>query len=60
MFCRYAVKYDDRIEQFETGVIPGKNPTPVFNYKKHHYFESVSEATLGYLLNANVGLFEQF
>ena len=39
---------------FKKKKVQGKNDKPDYEYKMHHYFESVSDEILNYILNSNV------
>lgn len=54
-FCTYTLLNDNKEkETFRTEAKVPQNGEVEFNYRKHHFFTTVDDQTLNYLLTSNV------
>lgn len=54
-FCTYTLMNDQKAkEEFKTEAKVPENGKVEFNYRKHHFFTTVDDQILNYLLTSNV------
>lgn len=54
-FVEYSLMNEEnKYENYRTETVSGKIPNPLFNYSKHHFYKSVTDKLLDYLMNSNV------
>jgi len=53
VFVQYALNFD-KSRKYQTDEVDGKNPNPVFNFKRVHHVDTVTPSILRYLNNGQL------
>ena len=58
IFVEYSIKKNEiSTEVFKTNIINERTRNPIFNYKKLHSYDKITQNLLEYLMNAKVSFY---